>query len=572
MRAFLCIIFALWAAIAQARNPRGGAVTTQAASLPSVAGLHVSGNKILNGGGQVVQLRGVNKAGTEYMCLSTAGNYFDGPSGASDITTLGTWAVNVVRVPLNEQCWLGINGLPAGGTAAAYRAAITAYVNLLTSANIATILDLQWGAPGSTQATQLVPMPDADHAAAFWTSVANAFKSNSSVVFDLFNEPYPDSNSDSAAAWACIKNGGTCPGVTFQAASMPSLITAIRNTGATNVIIAGGPGFSYYLDQWIPTYQGTDPLNNLGASLHYYPPSVFTNSAIASLLDTVTASYPLIQGELGENDCQHVNIDPWMAYHDAKNDGYLGWAWNTYDCSSFPSLISNFDGTPTAFGVGFRDHLLTLAGLTPPPGPPVTYFTSTYPFGIGIGQSSQITASDGTIYYPDVAATGLTIDNQYFAKYTNSATITNTADQVLYKTGRVGVYETITIAVPNGNYDVTLGMAPATAFTQSVNDASTASLNNQGEFGQDQTIQGQRLGTCVWGPTPGSASPYSTPATTCPNTGTVPTVNAATTVTYLKVGVFNQSLQISVGASFGATSNGAFRNTILNTIKVAQSP
>ena len=31
--------------------------------------------------------------------------------------------------------------------------------------------------------------------------------------------------------------------------------------------------------------------------------------------------------------------------------------WNTWDCSSGPSLISSYDGTPTAYGAGLRDHL-----------------------------------------------------------------------------------------------------------------------------------------------------------------------------------------------------------------------
>jgi hypothetical protein len=48
-------------------------------------------------------------------------------------------------------------------------------------------------------------------------------------------------------------------------------------------------------------------------------------------------------------------------------------------------------------------------------------------------------------------------------------------------------------------------------------------------------------------------------------------VNRAQTVSY-NVSVFNQALTINLGAAFGASSSGAFRNTILNTIKVAQAP
>ncbi|CNG75717.1 Uncharacterised protein [Mycobacterium tuberculosis] len=31
---------------------------------------------------------------------------------------------------------------------------------------------------------------------------------------------------------------------------------------------------------------------------------------------------------------------------------------NKWDCSSGPSLISSYDGTPTAYGAGLRAHLL----------------------------------------------------------------------------------------------------------------------------------------------------------------------------------------------------------------------
>jgi hypothetical protein len=49
---------------------------------------------------------------------------------------------------------------------------------------------------------------------------------------------------------------------------------------------------------------------------------------------------------------------PWL---DAHHTGYLGWAWNAdFACTSGPSLITNYNGTPTAYGVGLKNHLATL--------------------------------------------------------------------------------------------------------------------------------------------------------------------------------------------------------------------
>src|SRR6266550_456435 len=74
----------------------------------------------------------------------------------------------------------------------------------------------------------------------FWRQVGTAFKGNDRVVFDLFNEPFPDSNADTPEAWRCWRDGGTCRGMSFQAAGMQELVDAVRVTGATNVIIVGG--------------------------------------------------------------------------------------------------------------------------------------------------------------------------------------------------------------------------------------------------------------------------------------------------------------------------------------------
>lgn len=48
-----------------------------------------------------------------------------------------------------------------------------------------------------------------------------------------------------------------------------------------------------------------------------------------------------------------------MNWFDAKGASYLGWTWNTWDCSTGPSLISDYNGTPTGFGAGLRARLLS---------------------------------------------------------------------------------------------------------------------------------------------------------------------------------------------------------------------
>src|ERR1035437_1503718 len=137
----------------------------------------VQGNQLVNGKGQVIHLVGLNRSGTEYMCLS-GGGIFDGPSTTASIAVMKSWHINAVRVPLNEDCWLSINGAPSQDSGRAYRAAIEAYVARLNSAGLYVILDVHWSAQGSQLSTGQDHMLDASHGPKLWTSIANSFKGN----------------------------------------------------------------------------------------------------------------------------------------------------------------------------------------------------------------------------------------------------------------------------------------------------------------------------------------------------------------------------------------------------------
>ena len=133
--------------------------------------LHVSGNKIVTASGEPYRLLGVDRSSGEYACVQGKGQ------------------------------WDG--GSPSGAT---YQQGVKDYVDLLVANGINVILDLHWTWGAYTNgpdwhckdatATCQKPTPDAEYAPQFWTGVANVFKSNDAVVFDLFNEPYPEIGSD----------------------------------------------------------------------------------------------------------------------------------------------------------------------------------------------------------------------------------------------------------------------------------------------------------------------------------------------------------------------------------------
>lgn len=328
--------------------------------------LHVSGNKLVDAGGKTVVLHGVDRSGTEYECVQGFG-IFDGPDDQASITAMKSWGpVNAVRVPLNEACWNGESYVDAAYAGATYQQAIVNYVNLLNASGIVAILDLHWtdglytgnsAGCSSAEATCQKPMPDAAEAIPFWTSVAKTFKGNDAVVFDLFNEPYASrATGDTTSGWQCWLNGGTCSGIGYQVAGMQSMVNAVRSTGANNVLMLGGEEYANDLTDWLQ-YEPTDPDGDLVASWHSYNFNTCSSqSCWTSELAPVIAKVPVIPGEIGENDCGGSYVDGLTSWLESQNTGFLAWTWDDWSggCSSGPTLISDYTGTPTGYGAAYK--------------------------------------------------------------------------------------------------------------------------------------------------------------------------------------------------------------------------
>jgi endoglucanase len=337
--------------------------------------LHIAGNQLLDSKNRPIRLIGANRSGTEYKCFHDS--VFDGPGDQVSIDAMLSWHINAIRIPLNEDCWLNINmgGSKYGGDV--YQDAIKRYVDLLVENGITPILDLHWSAPGTQQAVGLQPMPDRDHSVEFWKQVAKAYRGNNAVIFDLFNEPFPDNDRKTTAAWNCWKYGTHptyCPlgtaGLNYNAAGMQDLVKAVRTMGASNVLMVGGIQYAATLDQW-KDYVPNDPLNELVASWHPYNSS-YCSDITCWFIEVlpVMKSYPVIAGEIGENDMGGAFITRVMKFLDApaKNlhpQSYLAWVWNT-DQTIFDLITDYTSGNPTTpYGWVFKNHLSNLSTLDP---------------------------------------------------------------------------------------------------------------------------------------------------------------------------------------------------------------
>jgi hypothetical protein len=393
---------------------------SQAASVP--LSISIQGNHFVNGAGQTIRLLGVNHPSSEYACVDGFG-YNDGHQDAADAAAVASWNATAVRVPLNEDCWLGINGQPNDNegppqplTAAGYQQAVESYVQALNAHGLYAILDLHWTAPGAQVAMEQQPMPDA-HSTDFWQSVASTFKSNPAVVFDVFNEPFDptdpksgdDGNASDAVTWGCWASGtnpdavgGGAPPVPcdtqaydangnpttrYQVVGMQTLVNTIRNAGATQPVMVGGLDYANDLSQWADNAPN-DPLNQEAASFHNYMGKACDNVACwNSQIAPLTANVPVVTGEFDEDNYTEPKCDTktpstfdrdYMTWADQHGVGYLAWGWwvlsqdekDAAGCSAF-YLLNSYDGTPAPpNGTTLHDHLLSLpAGglLTGPP-------------------------------------------------------------------------------------------------------------------------------------------------------------------------------------------------------------
>jgi endoglucanase len=324
----------------------GGAAVGAGCEDPPLT-VRVDGNRLVDGSGKPIRLLGVNRSGGEYACVGGHG-FFAGPTGRRSIRAMADWGINAVRLPLNEHCWLGVNGAPARYGAARYRAAVRRYVARLHRAGLYVVLDLHWSAPGDARASGQRPMADLDHAPAFWSSVARAFRHDPAIVFDLFNEPYE-------IGWRCWRDGCLQP-EGWRSAGMQTLLDAVRSSGARQPVIATGIRWGTDLSSWLE-YRPRDPAGQLAAGLHAFDFSYCTSLRCwTSGLERVAAGVPVVATELGQRECASPFIDRFTDWADAAGVSYLGWSWNPSGCAA-PALIRSWDGTPTASGARLRVRL-----------------------------------------------------------------------------------------------------------------------------------------------------------------------------------------------------------------------
>lgn len=230
------------------------------AGLAPVQALRVDGNRILRADGSEIWIQGVS---IDSLQWSDVGENVQGAT----IAAIEQWHANTVRLPVVEVRWFGEMSTQKDG-GKKYRDIIDQCVRAATSRGAYIIIDLhRFHAP--TEACLR-----------FWKDVAQVYKDNPGVIFELFNEPHDIS-------WQVWRDGGkvgdkkegdalaenTEAVTAFTAVGMQALVDGIRSTGAKNLILAGGLDWAYDISGVLEGYalKDVEGAGGIAYVTHVYP-------------------------------------------------------------------------------------------------------------------------------------------------------------------------------------------------------------------------------------------------------------------------------------------------------------
>jgi hypothetical protein len=305
-------------------GPGGGGVANPNTPSPTApGGYYTSGSSIYTAAGVKHAFHGLDRPSLEW---SDSGENLS----ESDYQTMATWGANVVRIALNQTFWLQGGGYPE---------TIDQQVQWAEAAGMDVILDLHWSdrAQGAQAAQQR--MAD-ENSRTFWTQVAEKYKGDGRVQFELYNEPHD-------VSWDVWLNGGPS-GDGFTVVGMQALYDAVRATGAHNLVIAGGLDHAYDL-KGVPSHRLKG--YNIAYASHPYD---FPNKQPADWRGDwgfLASTDPVIVTEFGtiNGNCDTAYYSQLIQYADSVGASWTAWAWYVADCR-FPSLITDWNGNPTAAG------------------------------------------------------------------------------------------------------------------------------------------------------------------------------------------------------------------------------
>jgi endoglucanase len=350
------------------RNSSQAPITFVAEAVPTAPdGFATIGNTIYNAQCQPHRFHGIARPALEWS--ATGDERF--AKIAEDFALIRSWRADVVRIPINQSFWLsGTRQHDAG-----YRGRVTQAVTAARKVGLAVIIDLHVsdrGNPNYDTIPDAQQMPDLRHSLPFWRDVAQTFKDDGGVIFELYNEPHE-------VTWDMWLNGGLVPagpkypggpwGEAYQAVGMQQLYDAVRSMGARNLVILSGTHWGFFLDG-VPTHRVKG--YNIAYGSHPYDWPDKQPDTWERAFGFLAETDPVIITEFGAYDCDRLSFyQAAMDYADRKGISWVAWAWWTpppvgpshsaaersEKLCRFPALIADWNGTPTQSGSLIRQRL-----------------------------------------------------------------------------------------------------------------------------------------------------------------------------------------------------------------------
>ena len=319
---------------------------------PAVAGVRVAGKRLLRDGAPFVPV-GFTMVALVHPTGEGETAHAARRLGDPTMEAAIGWGANTIRFQVSQR---GLDPLDALYSEA-YVNRIVAGVTLARSHGLAVILSVQdQGPSGGNSHAQPSEATIRD-----WQTLTARFNGDQHVMYEIFNEPQ---NKPTPDGWSVWRDGGPpernqgAPAVGHQ-----RVLSAIRATGATNVVIAEAGQFGQRLDG-IPLLH--DPLGQVAYGVHPYLTHSLREPAdwepgfgfLASQYPVVATEWSAVSGVRFCKPEWETTAPQLVDFLQSRDIGILGWAFDVLDTLILdwhqyrPTSLEGFQCGDFAHGAG----------------------------------------------------------------------------------------------------------------------------------------------------------------------------------------------------------------------------
>lgn len=268
------------------------AVPVSATPVSSHGRLSVKGTKIVDCNGNTFQIKGVSTHGIAW--------YPEYVSKASFKSLRDDWGANTVRLAMYTAEY---NGYCTGGNQTQLKKTIDTGVKAATDLGMYVIIDWHILSDGN-------PNTYKNQSISFFREMANKYKNNKNVIYEICNEP------NGGTSWSQIKSYAQ------------NVIKEIRKIDKNAIILVGTPNWSQDVDT--ASANKITGYKNIMYTMHFYA-GTHQDSYRSKLESAVKAGLPVLVSEFGICDASgsgslnKTQGNKWITLLNKYSIGYVSW-------------------------------------------------------------------------------------------------------------------------------------------------------------------------------------------------------------------------------------------------------